>query len=286
MQVTRDHTQVRNILFPTDFSETSRNALAYAVDLAAHVGAKIMMFHAYHEIPVAQGVAPDDFLDRMRAEKEALARERFEEYEAEAIARAGSDVELIPMLESGRAYEKILEVAQNEQIDMIVMGTRGIASQSQHIFGSLTTRIIEAADCPVFAVPEGVTFQPIQHILYASNFEEADFAILDRLLDIADLFKAQVSCAHVYAGDEDWAQLDRTFFERLYHLEREYDQLKFFTFNHRNVINGLHRFVAANKVDLLTMLTHRRDAMHHALEESLTRKMTLHTEVPLLAFHD
>ncbi len=286
MQVTRDHTQVRNILFPTDFSETSRNALAYAVDLAAHVGAKIMMFHAYHEIPVAQGVAPDDFLDRMRAEKEALARERFEEYEAEAIARAGSDVELIPMLESGRAYEKILEVAQNEQIDMIVMGTRGIASQSQHIFGSLTTRIIEAADCPVFAVPEGVTFQPIQHILYASNFEEADFAILDRLLDIADLFKAQVSCAHVYAGDEDWAQLDRTFFERLYHLEREYDQLKFFTFNHRNVINGLHRFVAANKVDLLTMLTHRRDAMHHALEESLTREMTLHTEVPLLAFHD
>lgn len=286
MQVTRDHTQVRNILFPTDFSETSRNALAYAVDLAAHVGAKIMMFHAYHEIPVAQGVAPDDFLDRMRAEKEALARERFEEYEAEAIARAGTDVELIPMLESGRAYEKILEVAQNEQIDMIVMGTRGIASQSQHIFGSLTTRIIEAADCPVFAVPEGVTFQPIQHILYASNFEEADFAILDRLLDIADLFKAQVSCAHVYAGDEDWAQLDRTFFERLYHLEREYDQLKFFTFNHRNVINGLHRFVAANKVDLLTMLTHRRDAMHHVLEESLTREMTLHTEVPLLAFHD
>lgn len=285
MATTRDYTQIRNILFPTDFSEASRNAFAYAVDLASNVGARLLMMHAYQEIPVAHGVAPPEFMDRLRAEKETSAQDYFKAYEAEAYLRAGEAVELIPLLEAGRAFDKILEIAETEHIDMIVMGTKGVASQAQQIFGSLTTRIIEAADCPVLAIPEGVSFQPIEHILYASNFEEADFAILDQLLDIADLFGAQLSCAHVYAGSEDWTQLDRSFFERLYHLEREYDQLKFFTFNHRDVVKGLHRFVASNKVDLMAMLTHRRGPVQHALEESLTREMTLHSEVPLLAFH-
>ena len=278
--------RIKNILFPTDFSEASRNALKYAVDMAEHVGARVLMLHVYHEIPVAEGVAPAGFLQKLSSQKEERALAHFHQYENEIYSSLSENVELVPMIESGRAFETILSVAEREAVDMIVMGTKGAASMAHKIFGSLTTRVIEASECPVLAVPEGVSFQPIRHILYASNFEEADFVVLDQLLDYADLFGATLSCAHVYAGEEYWNQLDRSFFERLYQLESQNEQLKFYTFNHRDVVHGLHRFICANKVDMLAMLTHRREAIHQVLEESLTREMTLHTDVPLLAFHD
>jgi nucleotide-binding universal stress UspA family protein len=281
-----DQNNIHDILFPTDFSEASHNALNYAIDMAAHLGARVLMLHVYQEIPVAPGVAPPDFMDRLRAEKEEKALAAFRAYEQWVYQDKSVDIDLIPLLESGYAYDKILEVSRQENADMIVMGTQGASSTAQHIFGSLTTRVIEASECPVLAIPEGVTFQPIQHILYASNFEETDFRVLDQLLDYADIFGAQLSCAHVYAGEDYWSRLDKTFFERLYHLERQYDRLHFFTFNHRDVVGGLHRFVAANEVDMLAMLTHHCDPMAQALDESLTREMTLHTDVPLLAFHE
>jgi len=285
MTATNISTRTRQILFPTDFSETSRNAFEYALDMAAHIGARVLMFHSYYEAPTAAGVAPPDFLKKLRAEKEEKALAGFRDYEAEAQARTSGEVEVVPLLESGRALDQILSVSKEEKVDMIVMGTKGSASVSEKIFGSLTTRVIQEADCPVLAVPEGVSFQPIRHILYASNFEESDFSILDQLLDYADLFGAQLSCAHIYAGEDYWSRLDRGFFERLYQLERERDQLRFFTFNYRDVVAGLNRFIATNKVDLLAMMTHKRDPLHQALGESITREMTLMTEVPLLAFH-
>ena len=195
----------------------------------------------------------------------------FRQYEAEAQSRLGEEVELVPLLESGRALDQILSVSQAEKVDMIVMGTKGAASMSEKIFGSLTTRVIQESLCPVLAVPEGVSFQPIRNILYASNFEEPDFTILDQLLDYADLFDAQLSCAHIYAGEDYWSRLDRGFFERLYQLEQERDQLRFFTFNYRDVVAGLNRFIGTNKVDLLAMMTHKRDPLHQALGESVPR---------------
>lgn len=278
-------TRTRQILFPTDFSATSQHAFEYALDMAAHIGARVLMFHSYFEAPTSKGVAPPAFLDKLRSEKEDNAMRGFRRYESEAQARTGGEVELVPLIESGRTVEQILAVSRQEQVDMIVMGTKGAASVSEKIFGSLTTRVIEGADCPVLAVPEGVSFQPIQHILYASNFEDHDFAILDQLLEYADLFGAKLSCAHIYAGEDYWSRLDRGFFERLYQLERERDQLHFFTFNYRDVAAGLNRFIASNKVDLLAMMTHKRDPLRQVLGESVTRDMTLMAEVPLLAFH-
>jgi len=275
----------KTILFPTDFSATSRNAFTYALDMASHIGARILLFHAYYESPVLAHRVPEDFVDRLRADKEARALAQLKEYEVEALRYPDAKVEVIPMVEPGRAYEGILETAAGEEVSIIIMGTRGSASLAEHIRGSLTTRIIEGANCPVLAVPEEVSFQPIQHILYASNFEEADFGTLDKLLEYAELFEATVSCAHVYTDAHDGSPLDREFFERIYELERSIEQLKFFSFHHKDVVAGIQRFITANKVDLISMLTHKRETAQEALADSLTRVMTLQADVPLLAFH-
>jgi nucleotide-binding universal stress UspA family protein len=81
-----DPSRTRQILFPTDFSETSRYAFEYALDMAAHIGARVLMFHSYDEAPTAAGVAPPDFLNKLRAEKEEKALAGFRAYEAEAEA--------------------------------------------------------------------------------------------------------------------------------------------------------------------------------------------------------
>ena len=277
--------QVRNILLPTDFSPVSHNAFVYALQFAEQVGASITLFHAYQDMPVTPGIVSDAFIESLRQEKIEVARAHFDAYEAEVREAYGKDIELRTLIQPGRAAEAIVAMSATPEVDLIIMGTMGAESMAEKVFGSVTTRVIEAASCPVLAVPQGVSYEPIRHMLYATNFEEADFQVIDRLLGYADTFQARVSCAHIHHEDSYWSRLDRSFFERIYQLEMEQDQVAFYSINSTDIVVGLQRFIAANKVDLIAMLCHQRPVVSRLLTESLTRAMTLHTDVPLLAFH-
>lgn len=277
--------EVRTILLPTDFSPVSHNAFIYALHFAEQFGAEIVLFHAYQDTPVVSEVVPDSFVAALRAEKLEAAQQQFDQYKQEVREALGKDAKVRTLLQPGWAAETIVELSNAQEIDLIIMGTLGAESMAEKIFGSVTTRVIEAASCPVLAIPMGVSYSPIQHLLYATNFEEADFPVIDRLLGYADAFQARVSCAHIQSDDAYWSRLDRAFFERLYQLEMEQDQVAFYTINQTDIVVGLQRFIAANKVDLIAILCHQRPLVNRLLTESLTRALTLHTDVPLLAFH-
>ncbi|RMG71032.1 MAG: universal stress protein [Bacteroidetes bacterium] len=281
----RASSQVRNILLPTDFSPVSHNAFIYALHFAEQLGAEITLFHAYQDTPVTPGIVPEAFVDALRNDKIEAAQKQFEAYEAEVRDAFDNPIPVKTLLQAGRAAETIVSLSERGDIDMIVMGTLGAESMAEKLFGSVTTRVIESASCPVLAVPMGVQFEPIGHMLYATNFEEADFQVIDRLLGYADVFQARVSCAHIQSESEYWSRLDRSFFERIYQLEMEQDQVAFYSINSTDIVVGLQRFIAANKVDMIVMLCHQRPVVSRLLTESLTRAMTLHTDVPLMAFH-
>ena len=75
-------------------------------------------------------------------------------------------------------------------------------------------------------------------------------------------------------------------FERLYQLEEADQALEFYISNHEDILQGLQQYITANKVDLVAMLTHKRFILDAMYNESLTKKMTLYTDVPILVFHD
>jgi nucleotide-binding universal stress UspA family protein len=138
----------RHLLVPHDFGETAEHALAFAIELAAKLGAKITIVHAY-EVPsygypdgVALTVEVGDNI--RRAAETALERV------AARTRRPG--LELQSMLRQGPAWSEINAAASQAHADLIVMGTHGRHGLARALLGSVAEKVVRTAPCPVLTV--------------------------------------------------------------------------------------------------------------------------------------
>jgi len=144
----------KKILVPTDFSDNSRDALDYAVQLAEKFDASILLLH----VQTTADMVPMG-IDGMEAVSEAYAN-LLANYEREAMNTmkaalapfegrcAGATCELV----SGVPYHAILEVAAEQHADLIVMGTHGRGLIKRFLLGSQADRVVRGASCPVMTV--------------------------------------------------------------------------------------------------------------------------------------
>lgn len=143
---------IKKILFPTDFSEGSANALPYAVDLAKNYGAKLYMLHVIYDIATASGLhVPHVSVDEMYKELLASAKKELERFGAD-ILKDLKDIEYTII--RGIPYEEILKFAKENNIDLIVIGTHGRKGLDRVLFGSTAERVVRNSSCPVLTVRE------------------------------------------------------------------------------------------------------------------------------------
>ena len=134
---------IRHILVPTDFSAPSQQAMTYAFELAQKVGAKLSLLHVI-EVPV---YAIEVYLPLQDLEQDArrgLARLL---PEAEA-----AHVDVTRLVAMGVPYEKILETATGEQVDLVAMATHGRTGLRHLAMGSVAERVVRMAPCPVLTI--------------------------------------------------------------------------------------------------------------------------------------
>lgn len=126
------------ILYCTDFSENSEQALNYAISAAGEYDAELTLLHVLEEIPSAakkeQETAAETQLDRL------IPPEVRKTLKTKVAVRIG------------KPYQQIIQLAQEEHIDMVAMGVRGRGALDLAVFGSTTYRVIQLGSCPVLAV--------------------------------------------------------------------------------------------------------------------------------------
>lgn len=141
---------VKKILFPTDFSEGSANALPYAADMAKHYGAKLYLLHVIQDIAKATGwYVPHVSLDELYRDIEKNAAKEMDRYGVEEL-RGFKDIERIVV--KGTSYDEILKFARENKADIIVIGTHGRKGLDRVIFGSTAEKVVRDAPCPVLSV--------------------------------------------------------------------------------------------------------------------------------------
>lgn len=126
---------VKQILFPSDFSDVSRRAGRTATDLARHFGARL---HVLHVVPPVT-----DPTTMPRALENAVAE-----------LRQGIDV--VGATANGIPARQIVEYARRAGIDLIVMGTHGRTGFSRALLGSVAEAVVRRAPCQVLTVPAGI----------------------------------------------------------------------------------------------------------------------------------
>lgn len=134
------------ILVPTDGSPASSAAIEHAVDIADRYGARL------HALYVVDGAAYSTMEAGAEVVVEALESEGEEAVNRVAEAAAAAGVDSVTAVTTGTAYRTIREYADDEGIDLIVMGTHGRRGLDRYLLGSVTERVVRTADVPVLTV--------------------------------------------------------------------------------------------------------------------------------------
>ncbi|MGO8702853.1 MAG: universal stress protein [Candidatus Brocadiia bacterium] len=142
---------IKTILHPTDFSESSKHAMSYAINFAQEFQAKLILLHVIEEISSALYFdmlqAPP--LTQLMVNIEKQARQALDEVLPPEL-RGKLPAEYI--LRKGVPFVEILNCATHVKADMIVLGTHGRTGLKHALFGSVAEKVVRKASCPVLSV--------------------------------------------------------------------------------------------------------------------------------------
>jgi nucleotide-binding universal stress UspA family protein len=142
--------EIKKILFATDFSEGSSSSLPYAVSIAEQYGAKLYLVHVIYDIAKTSGsYVPHVSLDELYKDMEKSAKAELEKCFIEEM-KLLKDVEQVVL--KGTPYEEISHFAEENKIDLIVVGTHGRKGLDRMLFGSTAEQVVRYAPCPVLTV--------------------------------------------------------------------------------------------------------------------------------------
>ncbi len=152
--------QIKKILYATDLSENSSYAFLYAVDLAQRRDAKIVILHAIEPIPGYVrgflGGVGREVEEQGQKETAELIKNRLQEFCTKIETQTGTRcLELISniLVPTGHAAEEILNAANEEKCDMIVLGTHGKGYLVHTFLGSVASSVLHRTRKPVFIIP-------------------------------------------------------------------------------------------------------------------------------------
>ncbi len=142
--------EIKRILFPTDISEGSAHAVPFVTDLTKHYGAKLYVIHVMYDVARATGwYVPHMSMDELYRDIETNARKEIEKCCVEDL-RGYKNVEY--RILKGVPHEEILKFADENGIDLIIMGTHSRKGLDRVIFGSTAERVVRHAPCAVLTV--------------------------------------------------------------------------------------------------------------------------------------
>lgn len=200
--------RIERVLCPVDFSEYSDRAYDYAHSLARHYGAKLFVQHVTEPVlSLYRGYMSPSLLDELYAHQTADAHEAISKL---AARHEGEKIEPEVLVEMGAAADSILKRADQEDIDLIVMGTHGRQGLDRLTVGSTTERVIRRARCAVLAIrePERDFIAPaspdepvrLRKILWCTDFSESSPRALEYALSLAFQYHAEITLLHVLEG--------------------------------------------------------------------------------------
>lgn len=137
---------LRHILVPTDFTETSDRAVDWALSLAERLGSRVTLMHSY-EIPIVG--FPDGALVATADVATRIADASRAALEGAVAKRVGGKVQVDGILRDGVAWEEINRVAEDLDVDLVVMGTHGRRGLARALLGSVAEKVVRTAHRPV-----------------------------------------------------------------------------------------------------------------------------------------
>lgn len=146
---------IQKILCPVDFSEPSHATLRSAVDLANHFSAEIILFHAISQIdptPTPSYTLTNTLMDQIPQIMHQMTQNAHRALKELADNTLGGQVSARQLVEIGDPATSIVNVADEEAVDLIIIATHGRSGIKGLFFGSVAEKVVRTAKCPVLTM--------------------------------------------------------------------------------------------------------------------------------------
>lgn len=276
---------MKKILFPTDFSEAAENAFVHALEFAKIVNGELVLLHSF-ELPIYDNqFFPENYnvlFDSLQLSEFDMFKDEIPKLRKIAEERKLDNIKMTHRLMDGNLLYNIKKAIEEENIDFIVMGTSGATGWEAFFIGTNTGNVLAAVDVPVLSVPLDSKFKKIQTIGFTTRYRAKDKKALKDVLKIAKKTNAKVKCLYVKTNNSDVSP------STMQQWEEEFidEPILFSIIPSNDVQDSILDFVLFKDIDVLAMLTYKRNFFVELFKPSLTQKFSNRLGIPILAMHE
>lgn len=293
--------EIKLILCPVDFSEFSIRAYHYALSLAKHYRAKVVVQHIVEiwRYPYADYVASQgDYQEFCRALREG-GEEKLREFVKQ---HPHDDIQPELAVHEGIAADCILSFVKARKTDLIVMGTHGRRGFDRMVLGSVADRVMRRAPCPVLTIckapPESTAAGEERHhvhhlnrVLYCTDFSENSQPALNYAISATQEYDAELTLLHVIEETPSSAKKTEAIARAAEQLDKlipaeERNKLKIkTTVRIGKPYQQIIQFAQEAQIDMVAMGVSGRGALDRAVFGSTTYRVIQLGPCPVLAVH-
>ena len=275
---------MKDILVLTDFSDRAKCAAEYAMNLAIHLKANLILCHAL-EI-TEQLTYP--LADHLILRNQTMKRLREVGMHLNELAVPGNPSgNFRPSMTYINDLDMLAEVADklvdNNHVDLVVIGSHKSNGLSHFFSGSHTNDVLDHIKCPVLMVPENTVFNPLKNIAYATDLTFNNTKVISYLAQLAQPFSAEISVDHISPLELPLStaelEVEQSIIDQMVESNVE---LSYKTIKGDSVIKGLLEISDSEKVDILALVHKRYDFFEGLFHSSISKQLAHSTKVPLL----
>ncbi len=278
---------MRKVLIPTDFSENAFNALKYACEVFKHEKSEFYVVHAYADEVYRQDAENErSILEELKTSARKNSEEQLRQIEQRLKAYLSNPEHNFRFVS---VFANLIDAAndrvENEDMDIVVMGTRGATNDRKIVFGSNTLQVMRYVKCPVLAIPEDYEYHPPKQVLFATNYmvpyKKRELKLLG---DITGSFRSTVHMLHIdpiktlSLRQED----NREFLKTCLPIP----DFRFETTSETDKTYAITKYILHNDIDMLVIVNSRHSYLENMLYQSTMAKLGLHLKIPFMVLQN
>jgi len=279
---------MERILVPIDFSPESNHAMDLAYQIARKSDAKLILLHVI-EHPTNQSFSA--LGDGLPADMEnnlyilQLLKKVKEDLTEITTNSQYSDINIGYDIKIGNPYRSIAQSIADENVDTVIMGSKGSSGLDEVLIGSNAEKVVRHAHCPVITVKQKINITDIGEIVFASEFTETSEVIVAQLKKLQKVFVGKLHLVKIntpnnFQRDKDSKSVINQFVEK-YNLEN----CTVNVFSDLTEEDGIIGFADDINADMIAMTTHGRTGFMHILSGSIAEDVVNHSKRPVWTYN-
>ncbi len=278
---------MKKILVPYDFSKVAEHALDFACQIAAKADCDIRLLHVI-EHPTADSFRTLGIQDLDPMEQVYIKQmiEKVKEKLGAVISGADySDNKISYKIQLGNPFHNIIDEITEETVDLVVMGTEGAEGLNEFFVGSNAEKVVRKASCPVITIQNKCELEPINDIVFASDFIHTHDDFVAQLKDLQSMFEARFRIVKINtpasftSTRHDTKQMEE--FVAKYGIENYTTDI----YNYKNEEDGIRYYAEDIGADMIALGTHQRSGIGHFLAGSIAEMVVNHSSIPVWTSH-